>query len=78
MAARFRILPLFIRLAVYAAAVFVVVMAPAPHPPPSAAALRATVESPHLPEPSLVRFALIALLLAGVLLELAARRARWR
>lgn len=78
MVARFRILSFLARLAVYAAAVVVVITAPAVRPLPSAAVLRVMVESPPVAGPSPVRLALVSLLLAGVLLELAGRRARWR
>ena len=74
-----RLRSLVFRLAVYAAAIVVVSLAPALDPPIAPAALRTAADSVGEPETSLIRVLLIGLLLAGVLLEtMAGRRARWR
>ena len=77
MPARTGILPVAVRLAVYASAILVVFLARLPPPPPEATAmLRPAPEATHDPSPSPVRLVLAGVLLAGMLLDRAGRRPR--
>jgi hypothetical protein len=77
MPARTGILPVAVRLAVYASAILVVFLARLPAPSPEATAmLRPAAEATREPSPSPVRLVLAGVLLTGMLFERAGRRPR--
>jgi hypothetical protein len=77
MPARTGILPVAVRLAVYASAILVVLFARLPAPSPEATAmLRPAAEAAREPSPSAVRLVLAGVLLTGMLFERAGRRPR--